>query len=167
MWSEERGAASSSAFPSRIPTDSQLGSKMPYQLHITRASDWVNSGELPITTAEWLKLVRTDSELVQDSRHGPHFVRWAGSSERVQWLEWTEGRINTGYPDGAFLKKLVTIAERLGAKVQGDGGEVYSGAEPVDEWREDNTLPFTPRTVMITQRLPWWRRVMRRRVAAW
>jgi hypothetical protein len=140
---------------------------MPYQLHITRASDWVNSGELPITTAEWLKLVRTDAELVQDSRHGPHFVRWAGSSERMHWLEWTEGRINTAYPDGAFLRKLVTIAERLGAKVQGDGGEVYSGAEPVDEWREDNTLPFTPRTVMITQRLPWWRRVLRRRVAAW
>ena len=39
---------------------------MPYQLHITRASDWTQSGELPITAAEWLRLVRTDSELVQD-----------------------------------------------------------------------------------------------------
>jgi hypothetical protein len=140
---------------------------MPYQLHITRASDWVNSNELPITISEWLKLVRTDSELVQDSRYGSHFVRWLGSTDRARWLEWSEGRINTAYPDGALLKKLVAIAERLGAKVQGDGGEVYSGEEPVDEWLEDNILPFTPRTVVVTRRLPWWRRVLRRRVASW
>jgi hypothetical protein len=140
---------------------------MAYQLHITRAADWTNSNDLPITAAEWLKLVRTDSELVQDPRYGLHFVRWAGSRGRNRWLEWSEGRINTRYPDGALLKKLVAIAERLGAKVQGDGGEVYSGAEPVDEWVEANTLPFTPRTVIITQRLPWWKRIMRRRRATW
>ena len=136
---------------------------MPYQLHITRAADWMNSPELPITTTEWLKLVRTDSELIQDPRYGTYFVRWEGSPGTERWLEWSEGRINAGYPDSAFLKKLVAIASRLGAKVQGDGGEVYSGDEPVDEWAEDNELPYTPRTVIITQRLPWWRRVLRGR----
>jgi hypothetical protein len=140
---------------------------MPYQLHITRASDWMNSSELPITAAEWLKLVRTDSELVQDSPYGPHFARWSGSTGHDRWLEWADGRINTQYPDGALLKKLVAIADRLGAKVQGDGGEVYSGDEPVDEWAEENTLPFTPRTVSITQRLPWWKRLVRRRASRW
>ncbi len=138
---------------------------MTYQLHITRASDWTHSEELPITAPEWLKLVRTDSELIQDHTHGPHFVRWAGSVGRDRWLEWAEGRINTNYPDGALLKKLVAIAERLGAKVQGDGGEVYSGEEPVDEWAEYDELPYTPRQILLTQRLPWWRRVLRRRVA--
>jgi hypothetical protein len=140
---------------------------MAYQLHITRASDWMHSDQLPITVAEWLKLVRTDSELIQDSNHGPHVVRWSGSAGPDHWLEWSEGRINTKYPDGALLKKLVQIAERLGAKVQGDGGEVYSGDEPVDEWLEDNILPFTPRTVSITQRLPWWQQMLRRRVSRW
>jgi hypothetical protein len=140
---------------------------MPYHLHVTRASDWMQSNELPITAAEWLKLVRTDSDLVQDPRRGRYVALWSSPDGRDQWLEWSEGRINTRYPDGALLKKLVTIAERLGAKVQGDGGEVYSGDEPVDEWAEDNILPFTPRTVIITQRLPWWRRVMRRRVSRW
>jgi len=140
---------------------------MAYQLHVTRAADWMNSSELPITAAEWLKLVRTDPELVQDARYGPYFVRWAPARDRDRWLEWAEGRINARYPDGAFLRKLVAIAELLGAKVQGDGGEVYSGAEPVDEWVEANTLPFTPRTVIITQRLPWWKRVIRRRMARW
>jgi hypothetical protein len=140
---------------------------MTYQLHITRASDWMQSEELPITAAEWLKLVRTDAELVQDPTHGPYFVRWGGSAGPERWLEWADGRINTKYPDGALLKKLVAIAERLGAKVQGDGGEVYSGDEPVDEWAEENTLPFTPRQVMLTQRLPWWRRMMRRQVSRW
>jgi hypothetical protein len=140
---------------------------MAYQLHVTRASDWMHSDELPITAAEWLKLIRTDSELVQDPRHGPYCVRWSAAVGGDCWLEWTEGRINTQYPDGALLKKLVAIAERLGAKVQGDGGEVYSGDEPVDTWAAENTLPFTPRTVIITQRLPWWRRIMRRRVAQW
>jgi hypothetical protein len=127
----------------------------------------MHSDELPISVAEWLKLIRIDSELVQDSRYGPYFVRWAGSADNDCWLEWTEGRINSRYPDGALLKKLVAIAERLGAKVQGDGGEVYSGDEPVDEWAEDNELPYTPRTVIITQRLPWWRRVLRRPAARW
>jgi hypothetical protein len=140
---------------------------MPYQLHVTRASDWMHSEELPITAAEWLKLIRTDSELVQDPRHGPYVVRWSAAAVGECWLEWADGRINTHYPDGALLKKLVAIAERLGAKVQGDGGEVYSGDEPVDEWAEEDTLPFTPRTVIITQRLPWWRRIMRRPVARW
>jgi hypothetical protein len=140
---------------------------MPYQLHITRASDWMHSDELPITATEWLKLVRTDSQLVQDLNRGTHFVRWSGSGDRDRWLEWAEGRINAKYPDGAFLKKLVEIAERLGAKVQGDGGEVYSGDEPVDEWLEDNILPFTPRTASIAQRLPWWRRMLRPRVSRW
>jgi hypothetical protein len=136
---------------------------MPYQLHITRAADWMNSNELPITTTEWLKLVRTDSELIQDPRYGAYFVRWEGSPGTERWLEWSEGRINAGYPDSAFLKKLVAVANRLGAKVQGDGGEVYSGDEPVDEWAEDNELPYTPRSVIITQRVPWWRRVLRGR----
>ena len=140
---------------------------MAYQLHVTRASDWMRSDELPITAAEWLKLIRTDSELVQDPRHGLYFVRWAGAAGGDCWLEWADGRINTKYPDGALLKKLVAIAELLGAKVQGDGGEVYSGDEPVDEWAEDNTLPFTPRTVIITQRLPWWKRLVRRSASRW
>jgi hypothetical protein len=138
---------------------------MAYQLHVTRAADWMHSDELPITAAEWLKLIRMDSELVQDSRYGPYFVRWSGSAGRDWWLEWAEGRINTQYPDGALLKKLVSIADRLGAKVQGDGGEVYSGDESVDEWAAYDELPHTPRQIMITQRLPWWRRVLRRRVA--
>ncbi|MFN2565833.1 MAG: hypothetical protein ABR499_12625 [Gemmatimonadaceae bacterium] len=140
---------------------------MPYHLHITRAADWMQSSELPITAAEWLKLVRTDSELIQDSLHGPYFVRWARSEGPDRWLEWADGRINTRYPDGALLKKLVAIAEQLGAKVQGDGGEVYSGAEPVDEWSEANILPFTPRSVMLTRRLPWWKRIARRRGTRW
>jgi hypothetical protein len=140
---------------------------MAYQLHVTRASDWMQSGELPITAAEWLRLIRTDSELVQDSRQGPYFVRWSGAAGRDCWLEWADGRINTKYPNGALLKKLVAIAERLGAKVQGDGGEVYSGDEPVDEWAEYDELPYTPRQIMITQRLPWWKRLVRRRASRW
>jgi hypothetical protein len=140
---------------------------MTYHLHITRASDWMNSDEVPITAAEWLKLVRTESDLIQDPAHGPYLVRWSGSTGPVRWLEWAEGRISTTYPDGALLRKLVAIADRLGAKVQGDGGEVYSGEERVDEWAEDDELPYTPRPVMITRRLPWWRRVLRKRVARW
>jgi hypothetical protein len=139
---------------------------MPYHLHITRAADWTDSSELPIAAAEWLRLVRIDPELVEEPGHGSYFVRWVGPHGQTRWLHWSEGRISSGYPDGAFLKKLVAIAERLGAKVQGDSGEVYSGAEPVDEWLEANTVPFTPRTVIVTQRLPWWKRIVRRRLAS-
>ncbi len=140
---------------------------MTYQLHITRAADWMHSSELPITAAEWLKLVRSDPELTLDPTRGAHFAHWSGSTGRDRWLEWEDGRINSPYPDSTLLQKLVAIAERFGAKVQGDGGEVYSGAERVDEWTEEDDLPYTPRQVMITQRLPWWRQILRKRVARW
>ena len=140
---------------------------MPYRLHITRASDWMQSDELPITAGEWLKVVRSDPELTHDRARGDYFVRWSGSTGRERWLEWRDGRISTGYPDGKLLAKLVAIAQLLGAKVQGDGGEIYSGDEPVDAWAAASTLPFTPRSVILTQRLPWWKRIVRRRRRRW
>lgn len=42
-------------------------------------------------------------------------------------LDWYEGNINTKQPDRALLGKMLDIAAKLGANVQGDDSEVYAG----------------------------------------
>jgi hypothetical protein len=40
------------------------------------------------------------------------------------WLCWDEGQIYTKNPEPEFIDKIVVVAKSLGAKVQGDEGEV-------------------------------------------
>ena len=47
---------------------------MGWEIHITRADDWAESDQQPITTDEWLTLIDADPELVIDPRgNGPYF----------------------------------------------------------------------------------------------
>jgi hypothetical protein len=41
------------------------------------------------------------------------------------WFDWSHGNINTKNPDPAIVRKAIEIAATLGARVQGDDGEVY------------------------------------------
>jgi hypothetical protein len=52
------------------------------------------------------------------------------------------------------LCKTVAVAERLGARVQGDGVEFYDGTEPLDEYHAD-ALQYDPPA----EARPWWRRL--------
>jgi hypothetical protein len=52
---------------------------------------------------------------------------------------------------------MVAIAERLGAKVQGDDGESYDGSEPLDD--DDNTAAEQLPASAPASRRPWWRRL--------
>ena len=53
------------------------------------------------------------------------------------WLDWFEGDIYTKNPDEPILAKMLGIASSLGAKVQGDDGEVYRSADFEDYFHED------------------------------
>ena len=108
---------------------------MGYDLHITRASDWSESSSVPIRADEWLDLVRRDPEFTLDVENGPYFALWQNAdSIQEGWLDWSDGQIYTKAPDSSLLRKMVAIANMLGAVVVGDDGEQYTGDEPLDEY---------------------------------
>jgi hypothetical protein len=101
---------------------------MGYDLHITRRVNWFEGGN-DISSEEWLEIVRNDPELKLNPANGPCFVLWNGKSTLQEpWLDWTNGQIQTKNPDDALIDKMVAIARKLGAKVQGDEGEIYKSS---------------------------------------
>ena len=104
---------------------------MGYDLYITRRKDWSESGH-DITAEEWLAYVDKDPELSLSPENGPYFAKWGGKSKYpAPLLDWFGGNIYTKNPDAALIDKMVTVAQALRAKVQGEEGEIYqSGSEP-------------------------------------
>jgi hypothetical protein len=99
---------------------------MGYDLHITRADDWTQGEDAPITAEEWLALVEADPELRLSGDNGPCFALWSGTSKYPDaWFAWQRGEVNTKNPDPPIIEKAIHIAERLGARVLGDDGERY------------------------------------------
>jgi len=130
---------------------------MGYDLHITRAPNWAENSGVEITTDEWLAVVEADPELSLAPQNGPYFVEWSGRSKNPDpWLDWFAGNVYSKAPDSALLRKMVLLADRLGARVQGDDGEFYSGNESLD----DN--PAAAATVDDTGPASWWRKLMGR-----
>jgi hypothetical protein len=106
---------------------------MGYDLHITRADLWAANEGREITRQEWHCLVADDPELALDPVNGEDYALWSGMCRYPDpWFQWWRGNISTKNPDRAVVNKMLQLASRLGAKVQGDDGEVYKAA---DEWR--------------------------------
>jgi hypothetical protein len=126
-----------------------------YDLHITRAANWAENEGAEITADEWLAVVRNDPELSLVPENGLYFAQWTGASKHPEpWLDWFNGNVYTKAPDSATLRKMVQIAQRLEARVQGDEGELYSGDEPLDGYTDDaDARPDEGRPA-------WWRRLM-------
>lgn len=107
---------------------------MGYDLHITRAAHWADNDDTQISRREWLGIIQADPELTLLPGTGPCFAVWSGPSHLVEpWLDWLAGNVYTKNPDSALLRKMIRVAERLGARVQGDDGELYTGDEPLDD----------------------------------
>jgi hypothetical protein len=105
---------------------------MGWEIHITRAESWADSEKHPITAEEWLALVEADPDLVIDPRdNGPYFALWVRHWVQGDhpWFDWFVGAIETKNPDRKTLGKALEIAQRLGARVQGDDGEEYKRPE--------------------------------------
>jgi hypothetical protein len=108
-----------------------------YDLHVTRAEDWMDAEQNPIPETEWLAAVQSDAELRVDTdsyydRRGPngatvrlHPVAWLGdpSGDTLFWYE--RGEITTTNPTDEAVAKLKSIASRLRARLVGDDGEEY------------------------------------------
>jgi hypothetical protein len=134
---------------------------MGYDIHITRASEWSDSEAQPISIEEWLAYVSSDPEMRLDGyahveidgrtlRHESQGIAvWTaysghGVGGNMAWFDYSDGQVWVKNPDREILGKMLRIAERLGANVQGDDGEAYLRAEDFPDER--------PRP----QR-PWWR----------
>jgi hypothetical protein len=136
---------------------------MGYDLHITRKKYWCDEEGPVISPEEWLAVVRDDPELTLSAENGPYFANWSGPSRYPDpWLDYFEGDVFAKNPDDPLIEKMVQIADRLGAKVQGDDGEVYPGAgqsprqEEPDETEEMDQVPAR------NSLRPWWKRLIGR-----
>lgn len=126
---------------------------MGYDLHITRAEHWSDNTGAEITAEEWLAVVHADPELrlAPEVGMGPYFVRWTGPSTLPDpWLDRFAGNVDTKNPDPALIGKMVRLAERLGARVQGDEGELYTDAKPSGD---------APAAQVAARSTSWWRRL--------
>lgn len=100
---------------------------MSYDLHITKADHWAESDSVPITSDDMLKI----ADLMETYKGIPFlFLR---------------GRITVGGADERVIGLMIEMAERIGARVQGDEGELYDNKTrayppPPDYLRE----PFEP-----------------------
>src|SRR4051812_18096780 len=80
---------------------------MGYDVHVTRKREWSDADGPQIEAEEWKKLRVAQPELDE-------LIRYDG------------GELIAKNPDAALIKRLVVLAADLGAKVQGDDGEVYT-----------------------------------------
>jgi hypothetical protein len=106
---------------------------MGYDLHITRREHWSDEGAA-ISAEEWLEYVRSDPELQITGENGPFFADWSGCSKNPEpWLDWLDGDVFTKNPDRALVEKMLSIAQKLNARVQGDDGELYTDSSEVPD----------------------------------
>ena len=113
---------------------------MAYDLHITKASDWSESPKTPITEDQWKGAVRADGELQIDEVattanpktkeviqiNNPLMASWVDPQTRLKhYFYYSRGKITVKNPTDRVIAKMKAIASKLGAKVQGDEGELY------------------------------------------
>ena len=145
---------------------------MGYDLHITRKDNWSDDDEnreIPLT--EWLTYIETAPDLVLSdayrikvpgsetgSQVAPGFCDWTAHPSQVSsWFAYSSGCIETKNPDEDVIKRMLSIAKALGAKVQGDDGEAYtlsSDGQVLTGNDSSNEHHFSP---VETHKKPWWK----------
>jgi hypothetical protein len=152
---------------------------MGYELHIKRRVDWEDDEEdSNISLEEWLSYVQSDEELeltegyrinvpgvVGASQNVPGFCNWTGhptkkTKDDKPWFDYGYGEISTKYPDDETIRKMMMIAEKLNAKVQGDDNEFYD--EDYFKNKENNIASDTPKqtpqqTPKQADKKSWWK----------
>jgi hypothetical protein len=116
---------------------------MGYDVHITRADHWTESGSAPIFLEEWLSYVAADAEMRLDNfpeaeagtgkvlhYENDGLAVWTaysghGVGGNMAWFDYREGKVVVKNPDEEILGKMRLVASALGAKVMGDDGELY------------------------------------------
>jgi hypothetical protein len=105
-----------------------------YELHITRAADWFDSAEDPITQHEWEAFADGHPDMrprgtieFADADAQPVFGHTCADGTVVS-LWWYQGRIDiAGVRTKLAQNTLAPMAEALNARLVGDDGEQYEG----------------------------------------
>ena len=108
---------------------------MGYDLYITRAESWLDRKKSPIRREEWDSVVAADPELelstqdyyerqVKRRIERIYAVIWMVHPDRVPFW-FLDGAVETKNPDDATIRKMVTLARKLKAKVLGEEDEEY------------------------------------------
>jgi hypothetical protein len=135
-----------------------------YNLHITRKEDWSDEDESnEIKLTEWIDYIRSDNEMQLDNQanattdngdevtyHNNGLAVWTsysknGHDENYAWFDLGSGNVTVKNPDNEIINKMIDIAGRLNAKVQGDDGEIY------------DTKIFTTDKQVTKEKSPWWK----------
>ncbi len=113
---------------------------MGYDLHITRQENWFDEDRAKqISIEEWKEFVANDPEMRLDNyaeadlgngevlRVGEEgltvWTVYSGSD--TVWFGFFKGNISVKNPDDEIIQKMLAIAEKFNARVQGDDGELY------------------------------------------
>ena len=142
---------------------------MGYDVHITRCEHWSDEHGPKIDLSEWLDYVETDPEMRLDGyaeadlgdgqvlrTEDKSLAVWRSYSGHQEdgnkaWMYLFDGTVDVKNPDEEIRAKMCRIAVELGARVQGDDGELYT---------EDNLEGALPEAAVddaITERRPWWK----------
>ena len=106
---------------------------MGYDVHITRRQNWFDKEGPDISLAEWLAIIATDPEMRDGSvlrTDDEGIAAWITYSQHgvggnMGWFYYWRGQVVVKNPDEEMRRKLWQLAQRLGAQVQGDEGEIY------------------------------------------
>lgn len=135
---------------------------MGYELHVTRRKLWFGEGD-DIRLEEFVRYVRDDGEFRYPGDNGEHYAEWRYSKNGGEsWLCWSDGQIHTKNPEPDLIVKMVAMACELGAKVQGDDGEVYSSATQIEsnETEASTPVPDTNLPALSFLRWPLWKQLI-------
>ncbi|MGH9824959.1 MAG: glycosyltransferase family A protein [Blastocatellia bacterium] len=113
---------------------------MGYELNITRAEHWSRNTGREISREEWIAIIDSDSELQRDgilwSRHLG--AVWTSHPKGEPLFHYWRGNVVVNNPDRLTVDKMIRIARRLKAEVQGKNGEIYAkeGSDPITRTRQ-------------------------------
>ncbi len=129
---------------------------MGYGLHITRKADCSDTEGPRIGLSEWEAIIASDPELALDAASQCGDWVFASFCGEAGSLAWVDGEIRTKNPDTPRVIKMVAIARRLNAQVQGDDGEIYR--EDGSSFHPEPTVPARPVLGLIQAIREWFRR---------
>jgi len=112
---------------------------MGYDLHITRADNWFESDEKPISLTEWKDIINKDQSLRMDGvaetvlpdgttmrYENDGLTIWlSGTDDEHYYFDFRNGEIVLKNPDDYVIEKMKELAIKLNARVIGDDGEEY------------------------------------------
>lgn len=146
---------------------------MGYEVHITRKASWFEDDGPVISLKEWVEYVSSDTEMRLDGyaeartpagavlrTEDPGIAVWTAYSGHevdgnMAWFCHFGDRVTVKNPDEEILAKMHAIAVSLGAKVQGDEGELYGPDGAAVE--EEAHVELASEADEPAPKKPWWK----------